>query len=266
VGDDVLEKMVTIHSYRGGTGKTILSLNLAGVFASYGKRVCLIDFDLRAPTLHVALGQPGVEKWINNYLNRECDFLETLVDVTPRFKLKGELSVSFANPSVEAIRQMYEKSRKWELEALKRLLELKRTLETKTKFDYCIIDTSPGLYYTSLNAIIAADLAIIVTTPDESDVEGTKKMMKEFYDVFGKNTAIVVNKVVGGGLFTDQEAEKQVEHYQQVYNRTILGVAPCFCELAASGRVGLFVADKPRHPFSRFIKIIAARIEAFKVE
>lgn len=256
-----MKKMIAVHSYRGGTGKSILSINLAGIYASYGKRVCLVDLDLRAPTIYTALGQPSVQRWVNNYLNKECDFVETLVDVSPRYKLPGELSVSFANPSVEAIRQMYEKDRKWELEALKKLLELKRTLETRTSMEYCIVDTSPGLYYTSLNAIVAADSVVVVTTPDETDIQGTKRMMREFYDIFRKTTAIVVNKIVGGGILSEAELNNLAEQYRRTYDQTILGVVPCFCEIANAGRVGLYAVGKPKHPFSRALKLIAARLE-----
>lgn len=43
--------IITLHSYKGGTGKTLLSVNLAMNFADKGKRVCLLDLDLRAPSL-----------------------------------------------------------------------------------------------------------------------------------------------------------------------------------------------------------------------
>jgi len=43
--------IITVHSYKGGTGKTLISANLAMIFASRGKNVCLLDLDFRAPSL-----------------------------------------------------------------------------------------------------------------------------------------------------------------------------------------------------------------------
>ncbi len=51
--------VLTLHSYKGGTGKTFIATNLAAALASEGKRVCLIDFDLRAPSLAKVFGAEG---------------------------------------------------------------------------------------------------------------------------------------------------------------------------------------------------------------
>ena len=45
-------KTVTFHSYKGGTGKSFLSLNVAAFLAMQNYRVALIDFDTRAPTVY----------------------------------------------------------------------------------------------------------------------------------------------------------------------------------------------------------------------
>lgn len=44
-------KTLAFHPYKGGTGKTTLIANLAATYAMGGKRVCLLDFDLYAPSL-----------------------------------------------------------------------------------------------------------------------------------------------------------------------------------------------------------------------
>ena len=42
---------ITVHSLRGGTGKTLVSMNLAAFFVKMGYRVAIIDMDLGAPSL-----------------------------------------------------------------------------------------------------------------------------------------------------------------------------------------------------------------------
>jgi len=57
------------------------------------------------------------------------------------------------------------------MEALGRLLSLKEHLLNDLNFDYVICDSSPGLQYSSINAIVAADVVLVVTSIDRSDVE-----------------------------------------------------------------------------------------------
>jgi cellulose biosynthesis protein BcsQ len=179
--------LVTLHSYKGGTGKTLLSVNLAMIFADKGKMVCLLDLDLRASSLSSSFNN-GNKCWVNDYLNKACDAEKILTDCTPPYIKSGRLFVGLANPSTEAIREMSSKDRKWEMEALGRLLSLKEHLLNDLNFDYVICDSSPGLQYSSINAIVAADVVLVVTSIDRSDVEGTQRMIHDLYDLYEKKT------------------------------------------------------------------------------
>ncbi|MEM8603501.1 MAG: P-loop NTPase, partial [Cyanobacteria bacterium P01_H01_bin.121] len=48
-----MSKIVSIHSYRGGTGKSNSAANLATTIARYGHRVCVVDTDIQSPGIHV---------------------------------------------------------------------------------------------------------------------------------------------------------------------------------------------------------------------
>jgi cellulose biosynthesis protein BcsQ len=99
------------------------------------------------------------------------------------------------------------------MRALGRLLALKEALLRDQKFDYIVFDTSPGLQYSSINAIVAADYVVVATTGDRSDVDGTKRMLAELYNLFEKKTGVVFNKV----LDTSATA-KRAEMQQKVKN------------------------------------------------
>lgn len=116
--------IITLHSYKGGTGKTLLSVNLATIFADMGKKVCLLDLDLRAPSLSSAFDNEN-NHWVNDYLNKACKVENILFDCTPSYVKSGQLFVGLADPSTESIRDMSSNDRKWEMEALGRLLSLK---------------------------------------------------------------------------------------------------------------------------------------------
>jgi septum site-determining protein MinD len=125
-------------------------------------------------------------------------------------------------------------------------------------FDYLIFDTSPGLQYSSINAIVSADLVLVATTFDRSDVDGTKRMLKELYDLFEKKTEIVLNKVLDGSMKTGRDEMKS--RIKEVYQVPLLGIVPCFCDVLKAEGGLIFAQDKPDHPFTKLLEEMANRI------
>ncbi len=258
-----MSKIIAVHSYKGGTGKTLLSVNLAATFAKNGKKVAIFDLDFRAPSLFAILKTPNADFWLNDYLNNTCEINKTLIDLSSRIPGNGKFYACLANPATEAIRDVSSKDRKWEMRALGRLLALKDTLLKDQKFDYLIFDTSPGLQYSSINAIVAADFVVVATTGDRSDVDGTKRMLQELYNLFEKKTGLVLNKVLDAGA-TAKKTEMQ-NKIKAEYQVPMLGMVPCFCEiLRAEGNL-IFVQDKPDHPFTKILAEMAKKIETNEV-
>ena len=258
-----MSKIIAVHSYKGGTGKTLLSVNLAATLAKLGKKVCLFDLDFRAPSLFAILKVDNAECWLNDYLNGACDINKVLVDLSSRIQSNGKFFAALANPATEAIRDMSAKDRKWEMHALGRLLSLRNTLLNDQEFDYLVFDTSPGLQYSSINAIVTADFVVVATTGDRSDVDGTRRMLRELYNLFEKKTGLVINKVLDSTSKSKRdEMDKRVKN---VYQVPMLGLVPCFCEiLRAEGNL-IFVQDKPNHPFTKILEDMAKKIDADQV-
>jgi MinD-like ATPase involved in chromosome partitioning or flagellar assembly len=256
-------KIVAVHSYKGGTGKTSISVNLAATFAKHGKKVCLFDLDFRAPSLFAILKVENTEFWLNDYLNGKCGVNKVLVDLSSRLGGKDNFYAALANPATEAIRDMSAKDRKWEMRALGKLLSLRNTLLGEQKFDYLVFDTSPGLQYSSINAIVTADFVVVATTGDRSDVNGTRRMLRELYNLFEKKTGLVINKVLDST--SKAKKDEMNARIRDVYQVPLLGMVPCFCEvLRAEGNL-IFTQDKPTHPFTKILDEMAKRIEANEV-
>jgi septum site-determining protein MinD len=154
---------------------------------------------------------------------------------------------------------MSAKDRKWEMRALGRLLSLRNSLLKEQDFDYILFDTSPGLQYSSINAIVAADLVVVATTCDRSDVDGTSRMLRELYNLFEKKTGVVINKVLDANL--NSKKEELNKRIKDVYQVPLLGLVPCFCELLKAQGNLIFVQDRPNHPFTKIMDEIAIRIE-----
>jgi len=259
-----MNRIVAVHSYKGGTGKTLLSVNLAATFAKHGKKVCLFDLDFRAPSLFAILKIENAEFWLNDYLNGKCGINKVLIDLSSKIQGDGKFFAALANPATEAIREMSAKDRKWEMRALGRLLSLRNTLLNDNEFDYLVFDTSPGLQYSSIHAIVTADYVIVATTGDKSDVDGTRRMLRELYNLFEKKTGLVINKILDPT--SKPKKDEMDKRVKSVYQVPMLGLVPCFCEvLRAEGNL-IFAQDKPNHPFTKIMDEMAKKIEANEVD
>ncbi len=65
-------KTITFYSYKGGVGRSLALANIANRLAELGKKVCLLDFDLEAPGLHVkfndSIGKSAIKKGLVDYI------------------------------------------------------------------------------------------------------------------------------------------------------------------------------------------------------
>jgi cellulose biosynthesis protein BcsQ len=72
-------KIVSIHSFRGGTGKSNTTANLAAQVALAGKRVGVVDTDIQSPGIHVLFGlnEEKMGRTLNEFLNGDCSILSS---------------------------------------------------------------------------------------------------------------------------------------------------------------------------------------------
>ncbi len=247
-----MSRIVAIHSSRGGVGKTLIAVNLAAAYARKGKNVFLVDLDFRAPSLFTILAAERPKFWINDFLNGRCKLEEAMVDITDRRGTRGKFLVGFADASLDSIRDMASKDRRWEMEALRNLLSMRRL-----PVDYVIFDTSPGVLYSSVNAVACSDSVIVVTTPDVLGVSSTKRMVEELYRAFGKKTYIFLNR----SLPEDQWEEPASNNFPaSELPAPVLAVSPCYCDMLNVSRREIYTLEKSGHAFSKKIYEVAEKI------
>lgn len=253
-------RTISIHSSRGGTGKTVISTNLAAILAYKGFRVALLDFDFRAPSLGFifsgALLHP-VQHWLNDFLNNNCEGAQALIEVSGVNVNGGRLFVGLADSSIEAIRNTIDKSRDAEVTTIKKLFSLLSTL-SGIGIDYCIIDTSPGVQYSSVNALAASNLCFIVTSADMVDLQGSSEMLKDIYESLEKKTFIILNKFSPD---TDNKSYFNSEFIEKTLKHPIICQIPCYCEVLRAHRTGLLALQRPNHPFILKLEEVASKID-----
>ncbi|MFX0212191.1 MAG: ParA family protein, partial [Candidatus Hodarchaeota archaeon] len=149
--------------------------------AILGKKVCLIDFDLRAPSLQSYLP--------SNSLDKESDkktLTEFLVgDIEPKDVL---VSTNVANfdcvlSGIEVLQKPKIRSKltqHGEGRILAKLFEFIRYCNLQN-YEFLIIDCMPGITFRSLDALVVSDKVMIVTRPVKSEIEGLNILISECY-------------------------------------------------------------------------------------
>ena len=97
-------KIVSIHSFRGGTGKSNLVANVAATIASQGKNVGVIDTDIQSPGIHILFGleEEQVSYSLNDYLWGNCNIQDTACDVSHIFPQAIENNIYLIPSSIKA--------------------------------------------------------------------------------------------------------------------------------------------------------------------
>ena len=178
-------KTLLITSGLPGEGKSWVSANLAIAFAGEGKKVALIDSDMRKGRLHTIFEidrKPG----LSNFLSGISE-LKQKDDISDYFK-KTMIENLFIMPAGDAVPNPSE------LLVSNKMTELITRL--KNNFDIIIFDGTPILLVTdSLILARQLDSSLIVTsykTTKMGDIEKIKKMIE---NVRGKIAGVVINKI-----------------------------------------------------------------------
>ena len=72
-------RVISITSTISGEGKTFIAVNFGAILAAAGKKVCLVDLDMRRPKVHIAFEQPPSEMGISTVLSGTSDFKEVIL-------------------------------------------------------------------------------------------------------------------------------------------------------------------------------------------
>ncbi len=199
---------ITVHSLRGGTGKTLVSMNLAAHLARLGYRVFIIDMDLGAPSLHTYV-KTLPEKTINDYFSDGESLDRILFEATDLagINVPGKMYMALANFKGSFISKLAETDKQKSMEELYKLINLVKEILPRDPWnaDFIILDTSPGFSKDSLNCVAAADHLILMLRLVNADLGGTGEMLKTLHMALKPDTSLVLNQVPQ--TFVDDDAE-----------------------------------------------------------
>ncbi len=179
---DALEKIgrkpVLITSAESREGKTLTALNLAVMIAKVGKKVLLVDLDLRRPRIHKSFGverTPGMTE----VLNGKCAFDAAVVQTSVE-----NLWLLPGGETCDAAAELLQSA---DMPAL--------FSDAMKKYDYIIIDTSPVLRTADASILATPDFCSVVLV---ASVNRTPKPLVRYaLDMLGKAhvLGVVMNNI-----------------------------------------------------------------------
>ncbi len=251
-----MSKIISVHSFRGGTGKSNTTANVTTLLAAEGRRVGVIDTDIQSPGIHVLFGLDETEMGhsLNDYLWGKCDIKETAHDVTARLGagMKGQVFLIPSSIKAGEIARVLREGYDVGLlnDGFHRLVE-------DLNLDVLMIDTHPGLNEETLLSIAISDALAIILRPDQQDYQGTGVTVEVARKLDVPRLLLVVNKVPS--VFNFNEVKSRVE---QTYNCEVAAVLPHSDEMMTLASAGIFSLRYPDHPVTALYKQVAAKLVA----
>lgn len=253
-----MSKIISIHSYRGGTGKSSLTANIASCIASAGYRVGIIDTDLPSPGIHV-LFNVNLDKLphkLNDFLWGRCAIKNVVYDVSPILpKEKSDRSQLYLIPASTKLADISRVLREGFNSEI--LLQGLQDLITSLNLDYLFIDTHPGLNEETLLSLTISHLVLLVLRPDQQDFQGTAVTVDVARRLQVPNLKLVVNKVLK--TFNFEQVSQKIA---KTYDLPVVGVFPESEDMIRLASNGVFCLKYPDHPLSKIYQNIAQNILA----
>lgn len=251
-----MAQIVSIHSFRGGTGKSNTAANIATLLASQGLKVGVVDSDIQSPGIHILFGIRGkdVQYSLNDYLWGNCAIEETAHDVTSNLgaDVSGRVLLIPSSMDTGNIARVLHEG--YDVGVMSQGL---RELNEKLALDVLLIDTHPGLNEETLLSIALSNVLVIILRPDEQDYEGTAVTVSVARRLQVPRMVLILNKVPQ--VYDVEQVKEQVA---QTYETEVAAVVPHSDEMMTLASRGIFAIHYPDHPITKLYREIAAQLSA----
>ena len=251
-----MTQIISMHSFRGGTGKSNTVANIAAILAAQGLKVGVVDSDIQSPGIHVLFGIRGadVKCALGDYLWGNCAIEKTARDVTGNLGADVSGQVLLIPSSMDTGKLARVLQEGYDVGVMKQGL---RDLNARLGLDVLLIDTHPGLNEETLLSIALSDVLTIILRPDEQDYEGTAVTVNIARRLQVPHMYLVLNNVP---QMYDMEQIK--EHVAQTYQTEVAAVIPHADEVMALASRGIFAVHFPDHAVTRQYQEMSAKLVA----
>lgn len=231
-------RKIAVINQKGGVGKTTTAINLGHALARQGKRVMLLDLDPQGH-LAVCLGlfrapAGGMDSVLldGQTLGERAVATRELLELVPSGERLGEF---------EQISGGVERAR-----------VLSETLAANPPdVDYILFDCPPSAGLLVINAVVAADDALIPVAGDYLSLTGLARLMGTIKKIEGLRRTplrkwIFLSRYVPRRRLSKEVSDKLMEHFPQYLLRTSIREAAVLAECAGAGRTVFEYRGKSR--------------------
>jgi MinD-like ATPase involved in chromosome partitioning or flagellar assembly len=254
--------IVSTHSYRGGTGKSNTTANIAANLAHKGRRVAIVDTDIQSPGIHVLFNvDPDQLRYtLNDFLWGRCKVEEAAHDVTDRLVSNDGVHPASVGGSVmlvpssirpgeiaRVIKEGYD---------VNLLNDGFQELSRRLRLDYLLIDTHPGVNEETLLSIAISDTLLLILRPDHQDYQGTAVTLDLARRLGVPQLLLIVNKVLPSLDFRQLS-----DRIASTYRVPVAAVLPLTEEMVRLGSGGLYSLLAPETAYAEGIAAIGALVD-----
>jgi len=233
-------RAIVVTSGKGGVGKTTVTANLGAALADAGKRVVVVDADVGLRNLDVVMGlENRVRMHSLDVIEENCTLDEALVRDRVRKSLM--LLPAAQNRDKDEI----------EPEDMQDLID-----ELQEKFDIVLIDCPAGIEQGFRNAVVGAQEAIIVTTPEVSAVRDADRVAGLLPN--DMPARLIINRLRPN--LVRKGTMMSVDDVLEILRLDLLGVIPDDKEVIVATNRGNTVVDISGSPTGAALRRIASRL------
>jgi pilus assembly protein CpaE len=236
--------VVTVFSPKGGTGKTVISTNLAVALNAGGaRRVCLVDLDLEFGDVAISLGLSPA-RGIIDAVDQDPDRSED--------ERIGEL-LTYWQPALDCVLAPVSPG---EADRISSAVVAGLIQGLRKYYDYVVIDTPAQFSEHVLEALDASDHHVLITTPEIPALKNLRLTldMLELLAYTDTSRVIVLNR-------SDPKAGITAEDAASALSSPIGALVPASPAVSASINAGVPLAlSEPNHPVSVAIRAFADRV------
>jgi septum site-determining protein MinD len=251
VEKEKMAKIISVHSFRGGTGKSNTTANLAAIGAQRGGRVGVVDTDVNSPGIHVLFGmdESHMDHSLNDYLWGKCSIKDTAHNVTGRLgvSVPGEIYLIPSSIKTGEIARILREGYDVGL-----LNDGFQDLIEDLDLDYLLIDTHPGINEETLLSIAISDMLALIMRPDQQDFQGTSVTVEVARKLGVPDMYLVINKAPEALDFDKLKAD-----VEKLYNCDVAVILPHSDDMMMLGSAGIFSLRFPDHPVTAIYQRLA---------
>jgi chromosome partitioning protein len=161
-----LSRIIALVNQKGGVGKSTTAVNLGAALAVEGRRVLVVDCDPQGnTTTGFGIDKHGMQRDIYNVLMQEASIDDVAVATEIDTLTLVPATINLAGAEIELVSMLSRETR------------LRQALQPiASRYDFVLIDCPPSLGLLTINALTAAEEAIIPVQAEYYALEGLSQL------------------------------------------------------------------------------------------